>query len=174
MEECGLGCAGRPVWEAFPSLTLYAPRSTAHQGGQGMDYKTLSPQQVKYGELRPGELVNLFAYISHRNQAIRALVGGLTATELRRVRLTDAAREALIEGLEHRNPKVRWWCLQLMDHVGDEACLEHIVRALDDPVPRVRKMARHALECDKCKQSPLAVEAARSALARHLAQREAG
>ena len=140
---------------------------------QGVNYKMLAPEQVDYPSLSPDELVNLFAYVSHRNRAITALVGGLTGTELRRVRLTDAARNALIRGLEHANPRVRWWCLQLMDHVGDERCLEHIIRALDDPVPRVRKMAQHALECEKCKQSPRVAEAAQRALARHSAQRPA-
>jgi HEAT repeat protein len=134
-----------------------------------MDYKALSPAQVDYEQLPPDELVGLFAYISHRLHAIRALVGGLSATELRRVALTDAARDALVRGLAHPNPKVRWWCLQLMDHVGDEQCIGHIVRALDDPVPRVRKMAKHALECERCKQSPLVVDAGRRALAGYVA-----
>jgi HEAT repeat protein len=134
-----------------------------------VNYKALSPAEVDYGRLSPDELIGLFAYISHRQAAIVALVGGLTATEFRRITLTDAARDALIRGLAHPNPKVRWWCLQLMDHVGDEACIEHIVRALADPVPRVRKMALHALECEKCKASPAMIEAGRRALARHAA-----
>jgi HEAT repeat protein len=124
-----------------------------------MSYKLVPPDQVPYTELSPGNLVDLLAYKS------------LTATELRRVRLTDAARGALIAGLDHPNPKVRWWCLQLMDHVGDEPCFEHIIRALDDPVPRVRAMALHALECERCKQSPAMVDAARAILARQVALR---
>ncbi len=134
-----------------------------------MCYKQIPPEQVPYAELPPGDLVDLLAYQSHRLQAIGALVGVLTATELRRVRLSDKVRAALILGLGHANPKVRWWCLQLMDHVGDEPCFEHILRALDDPVPRVRAMALHALECERCKQSPAMVEAARSILARQAA-----
>jgi hypothetical protein len=134
-----------------------------------MTYKLIPPEQVPYAELPPGDLVDLLAYKGHRLQAIRALVGGLTATGVRRVRLTDEARAALIVGSDHANPKVRWWCLQLMDHVGDEPCFEHILRALDDPVPRVRVMALHALECERCKQSPAMVEAARSILAQQAA-----
>jgi hypothetical protein len=135
-----------------------------------MSYKLVPPEQVRYTALSPRDLVDLLAYKSHRLRAIRALVGGLTATELRRVRLTDAARGALIAGLDHPNPRVRWWCLQLMDHVGDEPCFEQIVRALDDPVPRVRAMALHALECERCKQSPAMVAAAREILARQAAR----
>lgn len=134
-----------------------------------MSYKFVPPEQMDYEGLRPGELVALFAYKSHRLRAITALVGGLTATELRRVRLTDASRAALLGGLRHTNPKVRWWCLQLLDHVGDERCFEQIIPALDDPVPRVRKMAEHALECERCKQSPEMVEAARRARAQQRA-----
>jgi HEAT repeat protein len=82
---------------------------------------------------------------------MRSLVGGVTATELRDVRLTPEAFGALIEGLDDPNPKVRWWCIQLLDHVGDERVLEPLERALSDPVPRVRRNAAHALGCLACK-----------------------
>jgi hypothetical protein len=75
---------------------------------QGVNYKMLAPDEVDYSSLAPDELVNLLAYVSHRNRAITALVGGLTSTELRCVSLTAAARNALIRGLEHENPRVRW------------------------------------------------------------------
>ena len=134
-----------------------------------MTYRLVPPEQVSYAELSPDDFVGLLAYESQRPQAIRALVGGLTATELRRVHPTDDARAALIAGLDHANPTVRWWCLQLLDHVGAEPCFEPILRALDDPVPRVRAMALHALECECCRQSPAMVEAARGILARQVA-----
>ena len=75
---------------------------------QGMNYKMLAPDEVDYSSLAPDELVNLLAYVSHRNRAITALVGGLTGTELHYVCLTDDARNGLIRGLEHENPRVRW------------------------------------------------------------------
>jgi hypothetical protein len=75
---------------------------------QGVNYKMLAPDEVDYSSLAPDELVNLLAYVSHRNRVIIALVGGLTGTELRRVRLTDDARNALIRGLDHENRRVRW------------------------------------------------------------------
>lgn len=129
-----------------------------------MGCKFVPPEQMRYPDLPPDELVGLFAYKAHRLQAIRALVGGLTATELRRVRLTDAERAALIAGLGHTNPIVRWWCLQLIDHVGDAPCFGRVPPLLDDPVPRVRAMARHTLECERCKQSPAMIAAAQAAL----------
>lgn len=49
------------------------------------------------------------------------------------------------------SPQVRWWCIQVLDHVADERSLEAIAGALDDPVPRVRRNAAHALGCVACK-----------------------
>ena len=107
-----------------------------------MDYKTLSPT----------ELVNLLADKTQRNQIIIALVGGLTATELRRVTVSADAKAALINGLKHPNSKVRWWCIQLMDHIADESYRDALLdAAYTDPTPRNRRHAIHALACEKCK-----------------------
>jgi HEAT repeat protein len=95
--------------------------------------------------------VQLFASKRERNDAIRALVGGLTATELRAVRVDDATIEALARGLADQNPVVRWWCVQLLDHVPDHRAIDLIVPLLDDPVPRVRRNVVHALGCAACK-----------------------
>ena len=80
-----------------------------------------------------------------------ALVGGVTATELRRAAPSSAAMEALVEGLSDPSPQVRWWCVQLLDHVSDERALDALVQVLQDPVPRVRRNAVHALGCVACK-----------------------
>lgn len=66
-------------------------------------------------------LVDAFADPKRRNQAILDLVGAINANDLRRVRVGPEARGALISGLDHPNAKVRWWCLQLMDHLADES-----------------------------------------------------
>lgn len=60
--------------------------------------------------------------------------------------------------LEHPSPAVRWRCLDLLDHHGDETIGPTVVRALDDPVPRVRRHAVHALTCAKCRIGPLALD----------------
>ena len=90
-----------------------------------------------------------------RNDAVRdamfGLAGGWTATELKGVRLSDAAFAALVEGLQDPHPRVRWWCIQLLDHVSDERAIAAISPLLDDPVPRVRRNAAHALGCVACK-----------------------
>ncbi|HSK21613.1 MAG TPA: HEAT repeat domain-containing protein [Egicoccus sp.] len=88
---------------------------------------------------------------TERTEAMRALVGGVTATELRTATLSDAAFTALCEGLSDPNPQVRWWCIQLLDHVPDERAVVALANALDDPVPRVRRNAAHALGCVACK-----------------------
>jgi hypothetical protein len=95
--------------------------------------------------------VALFADPDRRLGAIRWLVGGLTATELRRARPTDAAIAALISGLSDPNPRIRWWCGQLLDHVPDDRAIAALVPVLDDPVARVRRNGAHALGCIACK-----------------------
>jgi HEAT repeat protein len=103
-------------------------------------------------ELSPSQLVDLFADKTIRNEAVRALIGGLTAGELRRVRVSDEAKAALIAGLKHSNSKVRWWCVQLMDHIADESYLAPLLEAAQtDPTPKNRRHAIHALACPVCK-----------------------
>jgi HEAT repeat protein len=97
------------------------------------------------------QLVQLFGRRGHELDAIRALAGGVTATELKRARLTPAAFRAVMGGLANRNPRVRWWCIQVLDHVPDERAMLAIADRLDDPVPRVRRNAAHALGCVACK-----------------------
>ena len=100
----------------------------------------------------PDQLVVRLGDKTRRNDTIRALVGGLTATELRRVKVSPDAKVALIRGLKHRNSKVRWWCIQLMDHIADESYLHPLLdAAYTDPTPKNRRHAIHALACEKCK-----------------------
>ena len=63
--------------------------------------------------------------------------------------------DALLEGITHPNPRVRYDCVHALDHFADERCLEPLLYALNDPVPRVRRMALHVLSCDVCKLHPL-------------------
>ncbi len=107
---------------------------------------------MSYEGLTPDQLVDLFADKTRRNGAIVALIGGITATELRNATVTPEARQALINGLNHYNSKVRWWCIQLMDHVADESYLEPLLNtAKNDPTPKNRRHAIHALTCEICK-----------------------
>ena len=61
-----------------------------------------------------------------------------------------------IGAIEHPNPMVRRVCLDILDHLDDASGLETFRQALrDDPVPRVRRHAIHALTCVKCSGRPI-------------------
>ena len=53
------------------------------------------------------QLVQLFGSRSRQLDALRGLAGGVTATHLRTVKLTEAAFEALVNGLGDPNPRIR-------------------------------------------------------------------
>jgi hypothetical protein len=61
----------------------------------------------------------------------------------------------LVAGLRHPNPRVRYECLELLDHLADDSCLLPMIEATADPVPRVRRVAVHALGCRRCKPEML-------------------
>jgi HEAT repeat protein len=84
--------------------------------------------------------------------AMTELVGGYTATAMRRIRtLPEPAFAALVEGLHDPHPRVRFHCLNVLDHVADPRVFDAIAPLLDDPVPRVRRQAAHSLGCTICK-----------------------
>ena len=83
--------------------------------------------------------------------ALQGLTGGVSATHLRSAKLTDAAFTAVTAGLTNVNPRVRWWCIQVLDHIPDARAINAIAALLNDPVPRVRRNAAHSLGCIACK-----------------------
>lgn len=103
-----------------------------------------------------------------RVEVMRALVGGVTATELRAVQLSDEVFEGLARGTRHASPVVRWWSVQLLDHCPEDRATAVVAALFDDPVPRVRRNAVHALGCRACK--PSAVPAPGPALLARLQQ----
>jgi HEAT repeat protein len=104
------------------------------------------------------ELVQRLAVKSERLEAMRALVGPLTATEMRRSTTKPETFAALVEGLDHPHPQVRYWCVALLDHLPDRDIVDAVAPMLDDPVPRVRRMTAHALGCTGCRPAcPLVV-----------------
>jgi HEAT repeat protein len=100
---------------------------------------------------REQELVRLFGVKGRELDALRGLAGGVTATHLRTARLSGDGFAAVVDGLSDQNPRVRWWCIQVLDHVPDVRAVSAISSALDDPVARVRRNAAHALGCGACK-----------------------
>jgi HEAT repeat protein len=62
--------------------------------------------------------------------------------------------DLLIAGLAHPNPAVRCSCAHDLDTFDDGRGAAALAPLIDDPVPRVRTMAMHALVCDACKTAP--------------------
>lgn len=59
---------------------------------------------------------------------------------------------ALRAGMHHDDPAVRLACAGLLDRLADDASVEDLVAALDDPDVAVVRRALHALACDECKE----------------------
>ncbi len=98
------------------------------------------------------EVVDRLKIPAERYRAARKMsAGGRGARENRGKQLPAEKVEALIWGLSHDNPVVRRCCLELLDQHPDPRTVPSILSALEDPVPRVRWHAVHALLCDACK-----------------------
>ena len=105
--------------------------------------------------MTPDGWVELLGSPSHRIDAMSALAGGVTATELSRAQPSEEAFVALLAGSRHENPQVRWWSVQLLDHLPDsraiqldEATTAKLAElAIDDPNLKVREEAWRALTC---------------------------
>jgi hypothetical protein len=100
---------------------------------------------------REKKLVQLLGSHATELYALQGLMGGVTMTHLRTVSPTKRVVEALVQGLGDPNPRVRWWCVQILDHSPEPRAIAALVPLLDDPVPRVRQNAAHALGCRACK-----------------------
>src|SRR6266498_5846141 len=100
---------------------------------------------------REQELIRLFGSRATELEALRSLMGGTSMTHLRAARITESVFQALLQGLRDPNPRIRWWCVQLLDHSSDPRGVTAVASMLDDPVPRVRQNAAHALGCLACK-----------------------
>jgi HEAT repeats len=100
-----------------------------------------------------------------RDRDLEGLAVGVSRLPLRdildvRSRLLETNQHAtlvdgLIAGLESQNPRIRYECANVLDHLADERCAEPLTRLLNDPVPRVRRAALHSLSCEACKIAPL-------------------
>jgi len=69
-----------------------------------------------------------------------------------------AFQSALLCGLEGRREKVRAFCAHALDTFGEAWTRPALIAAMDDPVPRVRWAAIHAVACHACGEKPAALE----------------
>ncbi len=63
--------------------------------------------------------------------------------------------DGLLRGCIHPEPRVRFDCAMALDHMADERSTPMLKKLMQDPVPRVRRAAIHAISCDACKISSL-------------------
>ncbi len=77
---------------------------------------------------------------------------------LDQIEISDEILEQLMSGVEHPNPRVRFECAHLADHLDDERCFAILAKLCADDVPRVRAEALHGLACEQCKSCPLSLD----------------
>lgn len=82
-------------------------------------------------------------------------VGKRRSDAARAIMLKDRARydrlvETIIAGLAHPNGRARFEYAHILDSFGDARSVEPLKALMNDPVPRVRWMAMHALTCHDC------------------------
>ncbi len=65
---------------------------------------------------------------------------------------------ALVRGLGARQDRTRFECAHALDIFGDISTRAPLASLLEDPVPRVRWMAMHALSCHACGEKPDTLE----------------
>jgi len=67
--------------------------------------------------------------------------------------------QVALEALSDPNPELRSAALRFIDHHATDACVPQLSQvAQNDPDPVVRRLAVHALICERCKPSPLQLD----------------
>jgi len=79
----------------------------------------------------------------HRSNAAREI---MLRDQLRYNRFVDT----IVAGLAHPRGRARFEYAHVLDSFGDARCIEPLRELMEDPVPRVRWMAMHALTCHDC------------------------
>ena len=103
------------------------------------------------GDLRA--LCRALAVGKRRKEAARDLM-------LRATSRIASFQQALLVGLASPSPWLRAECAHALDTFGDAAARPALARLFDDPIPRVRAAAIHALSCHACSDAkPGALEA---------------
>jgi len=101
--------------------------------------------------------------VSDRTRGVLGQLAGIELAEPSRrclERLPEPERRAAaIEGLRHRDWRVRRTSALLLDRVDLTAeSVAALTRALDDEHPQVRRKAVHSLSCEQCKPNSCAVD----------------
>lgn len=104
--------------------------------GRGTNLSGGMPMETEYDNL-----VRQLEQVEGKEETVQALRAG-----------GEAAKPALLRGLEHPCYRVRHGCLLALDHgIIDDPVRVAILKALDDPNRKVRRAALHVLGCEACK-----------------------
>ncbi|MFI2205538.1 HEAT repeat domain-containing protein [Streptomyces sp. NPDC020192] len=101
----------------------------------------------------------MLGFVRTDNEALVSCLGDpqRTAPAYRELlRRGENAASAIRAGLRDANPAVREHCCRLLDHLVDAESMDDLITMADDPDPRVRIAAFHALACDRCKDDTCA------------------
>lgn len=96
----------------------------------------------------------MLGFVRTDDEALVAALGDPLRTVAAYHALLRRGEEVLIAirgGLHHENPAVREGCCRLLDHLVDTDSMGQLIAMADDPDPKVRIAAFHALACDRCK-----------------------
>jgi hypothetical protein len=141
-----------PSWPALKA-EVEARRSRPVKSAAQLDAETLAGQWfalAEAGEMRA--LDRALAVGKGRKEAARDV--------MRRAPGRYAAfQQALVVGLAARRERDRFGCAAALDTFGDPSTRGPLTALMDDPVPRVRWMAMHALSCHACGDKPAELEA---------------
>lgn len=156
---------GREYPADDPGLTT-CPRHRLPAHGSGRVFRwrwspqvrTVAGMRGKRGQAAaerkvPGTILREIMKVTPPPELIEALAQPHRARAAfwRLLELGPAVSGLVRAGLRHPHPGVRAHCCQYFDHFLTPEAYPDLVVCLDDPDPDVRRQARHALECDRCK-----------------------
>ena len=141
----------------FPSWPAMKGEVEVRRGSPSMSAARLDAEQLaekwfalaEAGDLRA--LDRALAVGKGRKEAAR------TVMRLSRARYA-AFQQVLVTGLSAQRERVRFGCAGALDTFGDALTRAPLAALMDDPVPRVRWMAMHALGCLACGEKPAVLE----------------
>jgi hypothetical protein len=138
---------------SWPRLKAHVEAARVQPVTSASDAEQLAERWFKLAEA--GDLAALVASF---------VIGKARTEAAREVMRGDKARyasfvAALIGGFADRRARIRFECAHGLDTFGDDRCRPHLIPLMEDPVPRVRWMAMHALSCHACGDKPAALEA---------------
>ncbi|MGD3109553.1 HEAT repeat domain-containing protein [Streptomyces sp. YGL11-2] len=96
----------------------------------------------------------MLGFVSTDNEALVSCLGDphrAAAAYRGLLRRGAGAMDVIRAGLHDEDPAVREGCCRLLDHLVDTDSMDQLIAMADDPDPRVRIAAFHALACDRCK-----------------------